>query len=907
MAVVAALSPKAWAALPDGYNHPELKWRVVESPHFSVIFHQGEEDLAQRVAHIAEEAYPKVTGDLGVEPGHKTPILLADYSDEATSFATRQENWIYITAPGLNEARVNGDVYLQAVVRHEFTHVVTYWATRGKYGDVGQWLGPPVIPEWFLEGLANAQAYTLSLSQFLIMRAAALEDAINPLAKIDLDVRVDTVDGWLMYAQGHSLVSYMAQRFGTDVFKRILHDLAGGRVFEVGLHRVTGITEERLFADWKAEVRRAYEPLASLGDEAVKPAWNLPFEAVLAARLSPDGKKLAVVAVKDWEEPSPLLYLGNADGSGLKRVAGDLGIYASVKLAWAPDGSKVYYAGRRRLSNGSLRTGVYSVTVPGGRRTLLTSELRAADPTVSPDGKQIAFVAYDEHLTRLAVADADGANVRFLTGPADPYQVFSPSWSPDRKWIAFAAVFGPNSAISIIRPDGTGYKQITSGKYVFDLDPAWSPDGRQIAYTSFNAPPGATVAVPNICIADVTGARRWRISNLKSGSAFYPFWSPKGDKVYFTVWHTRRYVLYDADPTRAVQEMPPASEEIVSPASAGPLAFPGQPKEYLVVPYVTKSRVQHFLTRPTDAGDGYGSTLGLQTLVGDPLHLHYISALYEYGVDSELPHVNIRYTNSKRFPDLVFEAFDRVENPYPLGGTLVWDHNRGAAMGLRVRHNPNGYLYRQDVSSVTVGSSYRTPRLFSPPLSPPPSSNTLNSLVLQWQRSDLSPSRAQTNWLARYSLVGNVLGGDFNASIYAVNFTKQYRAPDVRHLLVLGANYFNYNGDTLAKTHTTQETSTGQVGFLWRLGDDWSTRGWPYFYGQRGTLGLTFFHTRRLSGAAPAVPTGNGAQGQLLLTGRLSRFFPFQVSATSTWYEKTNKVDTVVILRLFGLPLAPIN
>jgi len=31
----------ARATMPDGFNHPELRWQVIESPHFRVIFHQA--------------------------------------------------------------------------------------------------------------------------------------------------------------------------------------------------------------------------------------------------------------------------------------------------------------------------------------------------------------------------------------------------------------------------------------------------------------------------------------------------------------------------------------------------------------------------------------------------------------------------------------------------------------------------------------------------------------------------------------------------------------------------------------------------------------------------------------------------------------------------------------------------
>ena len=41
-------------------NHPELNWRVIETEHFKVYYHQGLEKLAPRAAQIAEDAYSPI-------------------------------------------------------------------------------------------------------------------------------------------------------------------------------------------------------------------------------------------------------------------------------------------------------------------------------------------------------------------------------------------------------------------------------------------------------------------------------------------------------------------------------------------------------------------------------------------------------------------------------------------------------------------------------------------------------------------------------------------------------------------------------------------------------------------------------------------------------------------------------
>ena len=68
-------------------NHPELDWRVFETTHFRVLYHQGLEHVASRAAQIAEEAYGPITRLYGYEPSERVRIVLKDYDDYANGAA----------------------------------------------------------------------------------------------------------------------------------------------------------------------------------------------------------------------------------------------------------------------------------------------------------------------------------------------------------------------------------------------------------------------------------------------------------------------------------------------------------------------------------------------------------------------------------------------------------------------------------------------------------------------------------------------------------------------------------------------------------------------------------------------------------------------------------------------------
>lgn len=111
-----------------------------------------------------------------------------------------------------------------------------------------------------------------------------------------------------------------------------------------------------------------------------------------------------------------------------------------------------------------------------------------ADPQISPDGSQVAFVrvsvnaektGYD---TALWIVPADGsAPARpFTSGPGDA----APRWSPDSRWIAFTRGGEQKPPqIHLISAQGGEAFAITDLPHGAGA-PAWSPDGKTIAFSS---------------------------------------------------------------------------------------------------------------------------------------------------------------------------------------------------------------------------------------------------------------------------------------------------------------------------------------------------------------------------------------------------------------------------------------
>ena len=62
-------------------NHPELKWKTIETEHFYIHFHNGTEATAREVADVSEFVYKPITDMYNYRPTTKTHIIIKDTDD----------------------------------------------------------------------------------------------------------------------------------------------------------------------------------------------------------------------------------------------------------------------------------------------------------------------------------------------------------------------------------------------------------------------------------------------------------------------------------------------------------------------------------------------------------------------------------------------------------------------------------------------------------------------------------------------------------------------------------------------------------------------------------------------------------------------------------------------------------
>lgn len=222
------------------------------------------------------------------------------------------------------------------------------------------------------------------------------------------------------------------------------------------------------------------------------------------------------------------IYSMRADGGGQTRLTDERGdpatpngLFFQVEPAWTPDGTAIVFASKR---SGSFD--LYRMNADGSESVRLTSTPEDdGDPTISPDGRRLAFERGAPG--DIWVANANGSGARRLG--KDLGAETQPAWSPDGRFIVYVRRAPGTSVRELwrMRPDGSGRRALTSLNRVVQ-GPAWSPDSARIVFSA--ALEGTVFDIYSIALAGGSLRRHTQSPN----DAFEPSWSADGSLIAFS-------------------------------------------------------------------------------------------------------------------------------------------------------------------------------------------------------------------------------------------------------------------------------------------------------------------------------------------------------------------------------------
>ncbi len=212
---------------------------------------------------------------------------------------------------------------------------------------------------------------------------------------------------------------------------------------------------------------------------------NLRVNSAGEAAVSPDGKQVAFVYRGE-------VFVTDAEYSSTKQITHTP--EAESDVIWGKNSRELYYTSAR-----DGKYNIYKATIgrsedPNFSNATIINETRLFDndgidrtvPSISPDGKQLAFIL---DRNKLMVMDLGTKNVRQLTdGGTEPTRSkgFKAIWSPDSKWIAITfnnPHHYPYGDIAVIEAATGKLTKVTETGY-FDENPRWALDGNAIIFLS---------------------------------------------------------------------------------------------------------------------------------------------------------------------------------------------------------------------------------------------------------------------------------------------------------------------------------------------------------------------------------------------------------------------------------------
>ncbi|MBQ33814.1 MAG: biopolymer transporter Tol, partial [Candidatus Marinimicrobia bacterium] len=324
------------------YNHPELNWQTFETDHFMIHFYDGTEHSAREGAVVAENIYPFVTDLYDYAPPVKTHIIFTDTDDIANGAAYYYDNKIIIWTMPLDFELRGSHRWLQNVITHEFTHIVSmqkamkaglkypgaYLQYMGYedekrqdvlYGFPNTLVSYPLpgtaVPPWLAEGTAQfmyegADYDNWDTHRDMILRDRVLYDNLLTLTEMNTFGK-SGIGNESTYNSGYALCRYIAVKYGPEKLKMIMEELSHPFQYSIdnATEKATGLPGKELYNNYKDVLEKRYDLLTATMRENEQKGNILISEgtANLHPVWSPDGKRFAYISNKNND------YFGQTD------------------------------------------------------------------------------------------------------------------------------------------------------------------------------------------------------------------------------------------------------------------------------------------------------------------------------------------------------------------------------------------------------------------------------------------------------------------------------------------------------------------------------------------------------------------------------------------------------------------
>ena len=407
----------------------KLNGKQLETDHFKIHFYSDTEILAREAAGIMEYVYPHITDLYQYEPKEKTHLIFTDTEDVANGVAYYYDNKMVIWASPLDIALRGSHKWLENVLTHEFTHIISIQkamkAGTAVPGAYLQWIGyedethknvlygypntivsyaipGALVPPWLAEGTAQFMYHNANWDNWdshrdMIQRDRALNDNLQTFAEMNTFGKCG-IGNESVYNGGYAFVNYIAEKFGADALRELMVELSNPFQFSINniIEEVTGISGKELYNQFANELTEKYNnhiDIINANEDNIKLLEDNG-TTNLYPKWSSNNSKIAYISNKENDYFSQTdLYIYDINTQEEEKIANSI----HSAPTWGKNDSIIYYSKKPKMRNskGYRYYDIFSYDFISEKEKRLTKFARAVSPVYIEKKNSIAYIAMD--------------------------------------------------------------------------------------------------------------------------------------------------------------------------------------------------------------------------------------------------------------------------------------------------------------------------------------------------------------------------------------------------------------------------------------------------------------------------------------------------------------------------------
>lgn len=390
-------------------NSPSLHWKQVDAPHFRVIYPEGFESEAQRLANTLETI--REPESMGNKAPRKISVVLRNRDATSNAFvALAPRRSEFFTMPPQNYNFVGTNRWLDLLALHEYRHIAQFQHSKTGFTKIASVLfgqntqsgfAFSAVPQWFWEGDAttletlNSQSGRGRIPEFSrVFKSNLLDKKKYNYNKQHLRSFKDYIPDH--YKLGYQFVTYLRrQTDDPDIWDKVTHDAFGlpfiPFTFSNALKKHTGHylvdNYDRMMDDLKQQWKEKIDDLSPSEFEKINTGVEKKaFTDYSYPQLLEDGS--IVVLKEGLGDVSQLVRLDQNGKEVDKHITGPMNFTGMLsashfKVVW----NEYAYDSRWRAKTYSV---IKSYDFATKEEKTITKKSRYNGAAISPDGYQIA-------------------------------------------------------------------------------------------------------------------------------------------------------------------------------------------------------------------------------------------------------------------------------------------------------------------------------------------------------------------------------------------------------------------------------------------------------------------------------------------------------------------------------------